>query len=81
MKIHELEGTTMDIYEKYARQIAQLTGNEWDKATEECQQGLFDLLISFHNEIRCVCSETKEPDKIPDLRDEIDRIQLRLTRL
>ncbi|MHA2232610.1 MAG: hypothetical protein ACXAB4_08955 [Candidatus Hodarchaeales archaeon] len=70
----------MDIYEKYARQIVQLTGTEWDEATEERQQGLFDLLLRFHDEFRCVCSETKEPDKIPALREEIDRIQLRLTR-
>lgn len=68
----------MNIYEKYARQIVQFIGNEWKNTTEECQQGLYDLLRKFGNELISSNYEPKEPDKIPDLRDEIARIKERI---
>ncbi|MHA2500110.1 MAG: hypothetical protein ACXAEL_11140 [Candidatus Hodarchaeales archaeon] len=68
----------MNIYEKYARQIVQLLGDEWKSRTEEYQQGLYDLLRKFGNELISSYYEPKEPDEAPDLRDEIARIKERI---
>ncbi|MFW9914814.1 MAG: hypothetical protein ACFFGZ_04300 [Candidatus Thorarchaeota archaeon] len=68
----------MNIYEKYARQIVHFFGDEWKSTTEEYQQGLYDLLRKFGDELIGSYYESKEPDEVPNLRDEIERIKERI---